>query len=48
MKLAGYRLIDDVTKQNTSFITRLYLHKDIDLAWYFNGNVFWIAKCSNR
>ena len=40
MKLAGYRLVDDVTKQNTKLITRLNLHADIDSAWYFNGNVF--------
>ena len=40
MKLAGYRLVDDVTKQNTKLINRLNLHTDIDSAWYFNGNVF--------
>ena len=40
MKLAGYRLVDDVTKHNTKLINRLNLHKDIDSAWYFNGNVF--------
>lgn len=40
MKQAGYRLVDDVTKQNTMLINRLSLHKDIDSAWYFNGNVF--------
>ena len=40
MKQAGYRLVDDVTKQNTKLISRLNLHTDIDSAWYFNGNVF--------
>lgn len=40
MKQSGYRLVDDVTKQNTMLINRLNLHKDIDSAWYFNGNVF--------
>ena len=40
MKHAGYRLVDDVTKENTMLINRLNLHKDIDSAWYFNGNVF--------
>ena len=40
MKLAGYRLVDDVTKQNTKLINRLNLHEDIDSAWYYNGNVF--------
>ena len=40
MKLAGYRLVDDVTKQNTKLINRLNLHTDIDSAWYFNGSVF--------
>lgn len=40
MKQSGYRLVDDVTKQNMMLINRLNLHKDIDSAWYFNGNVF--------
>ena len=40
VKLAGFRLVDDVTKQNTKLINRLNLHADIDSAWYFNGNVF--------
>ena len=44
MKHAGYRLVDDVTKQNTKLINRLTLHKDIESAWYFNGNVFGKAK----
>ena len=40
MKRAGYRLVDDVTKQNTSLINRLMLHENIDSAWYFNGSVY--------
>ena len=47
MKLAGYRLIYNVTKQNTGLINRLNLHKETDLAWYFNGNVFGTTKGSN-
>lgn len=40
MKRAGYRLVDDVTKHNTTLINKLSLHSKIDSAWYFNGNVF--------
>lgn len=40
MKQGGYRLVDDVTKENTKLINRLNLHKDIDSAWYFNGSVY--------
>lgn len=48
MKLAGYRLVDDVTKENTKLINRLNLHKDIDSAWYFNGNVFAKTRIGKR
>ena len=44
MKFGGYRLVDDVTKENTKLINRLMEHKDIDSAWYFNGSVFNKAK----
>ena len=40
LKRAGYRLVDDVTKQNTSLINRLMLHEKIDRAWYFNSSVY--------
>ena len=40
MKRAGYRLVDDVTKQNTSLINRLMLQEKIDGAWYFNSSVY--------
>lgn len=48
MKRAGYRLVDDVTKQNTMLINRLTQHKDIESAWYFNGNVFGKSKTGKR
>ena len=48
MKLSGYRLVDDVTKENTKFIRRLMEHKDIDSAWYFNGSVFAKGKTGKR
>ena len=40
MKTAGHRLVDDVTKQNHGLINRLYLHPDIESAWFFNGSVY--------
>ena len=40
MKHSGYRLVDDVTKENTKLINKLNEHKDIDSAWYFNGSVY--------
>ena len=30
MKLSGYRLVDDVTKQNTKLIDKLLEHRDIE------------------
>ena len=40
MKTAGFRLVDDVTKQNTELINKVALHENIDFAWFFNGSVF--------
>ena len=40
MKLGGYKLVDDVTKENTKLINKLNLHGEIDSAWYFNGSVY--------
>ena len=48
MKLGGYRLVDDVTKENTKLINRLNLHKDIDSAWYFNGSVYGKSTAGRR
>lgn len=40
MKMAGRRLVDDVTKLNTGLIGRLLKHAKIDSAWYYNGAVY--------
>ena len=48
MKHGGYRLVDDVTKENTKLINRLNLHKDIDSAWYFNGSVYGKSNVGRR
>ena len=48
MKHGGYRLVDDVTKENTKLINRLNLHKDIDSAWYFNGRVYGKSNVGRR
>lgn len=40
MKEAGFRLVEDVTKLNTSLINRLVTHENIDSAWFFNGSVY--------
>lgn len=40
MKALGHRLVDDVTRQNTSLISKLYDHPLIESAWYFNGSVY--------
>ena len=40
MKQGGYKLVDDVTKENTRLINKLNLHDKIDSAWYFNGSVY--------
>lgn len=40
MKALGYRLVDDVTRQNTTLISKLYDHPLIESAWYFNGSVY--------
>ena len=37
MKEAGFRLVDDVTKLNTSLINRLVTHENIDSAWFSMG-----------
>ena len=40
MKATGNRLVDDVTKLNTTLISKLNDHTLIDSAWYFNGAIF--------
>lgn len=40
MKRAGFRLVDDVTKSNTTLINTLSQHEKIESAWYFNGSVY--------
>ena len=40
MKAAKHQLVDDVTKLNTSLITRLYEHSKIESAWFFNGYIY--------
>lgn len=40
LKSVGHRLVDDVTKLNTSLITRLDEHSHIQSAWYFNGSIY--------
>ena len=40
MKAMGNRLVDDVTKLNTTLISKLNDHAQIDSAWYFNGAIF--------
>ena len=40
MKDAKHRLVDDVTKLNTSLITRLMEHDKIEAAWFFNGYIY--------
>ena len=39
MKAMGHRLVDDVTKLNTTLISKLTDHTLIDSAWYFNGAI---------
>ena len=48
MKHGGYRLVDDVSKENMKLINRLNLHKDIDSAWYFNGSVYGKSNAGRR
>ena len=40
MKALGHRLVDDVTRQNTILISKLYDNPQIESAWYFNGSVY--------
>ena len=40
MKAAGHRLVDDVTKLNTTLISKLNDHDLIESAWYFNGAIY--------
>ena len=40
MKALGNRLVDDVTKLNTTLISKLNDHALIDSAWYFNGAIY--------
>ena len=40
MKAAKHRLVDDVTKLNTTLITRLMEHSKIESAWFFNGYIY--------
>ncbi|CAG2247621.1 unnamed protein product [Mytilus edulis] len=34
------RISDDVTKLNQGLLNRLYLHEDVNSAWYFNGHIY--------
>jgi hypothetical protein len=36
----GWRIADDVTKENTALIAKLNDHPKISSAWYYNGFVF--------
>lgn len=40
MKQQGYKLVDDVTRENTQLIGRLLEHEKIDSAWFFNGYIY--------
>ena len=40
MKAMGHRLVDDVTKLNTTLISKLNDNALIDSAWYFNGSIY--------
>ena len=48
MKAMGNRLVDDVTKLNTTLISKLNDHAQIDSAWYFNGAIFGKTKSGKR
>ena len=48
MKAMGNRLVDDVTKLNTTLISKLNDHALIESAWYFNGAVFGKTKSGKR
>ena len=39
-KATGHRLVDDVTRLNTTLISKLNDHASIESAWYFNGFVY--------
>lgn len=47
-KMAGHRLVDDVTKLNAGLINRLNIHPQIQNAWFFNGAVFALTKTGRR
>ena len=36
----GYRLSDDITKDNAELITTLTKQEDVEQAWLFNCNVY--------
>ena len=36
----GYRLSDDITKDNTELITTLTKYEEVEQAWLFNCNVY--------
>ena len=48
MKAAGHRLVNDVTRLNTSLITKQNDHDQIDSAWYFNGYVYGKSKSGEK
>lgn len=48
MRQGGYKLVDDVTKENTKLINKLNLHSDIESAWYFNGSVYGRSTAGKR
>ena len=48
LKNAGNRIVDDVTKMNTGLINRLFLHEQIQSAWFFNGSVFGLTHENER
>ena len=48
MKAAGHRLVDDVTKLNTTLISDLNDHALVEVAWYFNGSVYGKTKSGKR
>lgn len=45
---AGFKLVDDVTKQNMALITRLRNCEMLESAWYFNGSVYGKTESETR
>ena len=48
MKALGHRLVEDVTWQNITLISKLYDHPLIESAWYFNGSVYGTTTTGKR